>query len=214
VGDPRGIAFSLNRFGEILLALKRYDEAHAVLQESLDLSNVTGNRMDRGEALNVLGQMASAQAQHAEAERLLHESLALLEEIGYPRGIAQAHIDLGNVAYARGDHQTARRHFAEALHTAATAHLLPLALDALSKIAMLLIDDGASERALALCAHILHSPAATHATREHTIQLRAKLLATMPPHQAVAAEERGRTQPLDALVADVLQNAESNAIIS
>ncbi|WP_420629196.1 BTAD domain-containing putative transcriptional regulator [Candidatus Leptofilum sp.] len=86
-------------------------------QQSLLLSNQTGNLLTRAFALSFLGEIALRQEQPDEAASLFGRSLAVRRDLDDQRGIAFSQLMLGDVALAGGDVDTAVTHYQSSLQT-------------------------------------------------------------------------------------------------
>jgi predicted ATPase/DNA-binding CsgD family transcriptional regulator len=102
--------------GSLAQTLGLDEPARAVLEASLSLSRVLGNRWHTGRALVRLGGLAFNRGELELAERLHTENLAIRRELDHRRGIAVALANLGSVAVRLGDLDRATSLLDEGLH--------------------------------------------------------------------------------------------------
>lgn len=115
LGDPRGIAGSLNVLGLLYQDLGDHTAARAVLEESNALSRAMGDVRGIGVTLLNLGESARALGDFPAARRLIEESLQSLRAVGDTRYIASALDYLGNVVYEQREYAAAHALLAESL---------------------------------------------------------------------------------------------------
>jgi predicted ATPase/DNA-binding SARP family transcriptional activator len=187
LGDERGLALSLNNLGYMATLLQEYDEAEQQLQKSLALFREVGDRRGAAYSLTNLGNVAHDRGQHAAALAIYREALAIFEEINDRVGIAFCLEDLANAAYALGDAQTARAHYRVALETAVAVPAPAVALDVVTSLADLFIDEGQLEKARLLLDQVRRHPASRRQTRDRAEQLQQKI--APPPETAVTPAE-------------------------
>jgi predicted ATPase/class 3 adenylate cyclase/DNA-binding SARP family transcriptional activator len=124
LGDPYGIAWSLNNLGNVARARDQGDdeaaralreEARALYAEGLAIFRELGDQEGIAWSLKNLGDVALVQGEHEGARALLEESLAIHRKLGNHRGIAWSVGALGNVAFVQGDYGAARALYQESL---------------------------------------------------------------------------------------------------
>jgi DNA-binding SARP family transcriptional activator len=108
-GNSWRIAAALIWLGFARLQEAQYDQATALLEESLRRSRDLGDTIIVAHALGLLGMIARLQGDYARSVALHTESLLLHNRRGSPSGIAEQLDQLGCVAWARGDHARAAR---------------------------------------------------------------------------------------------------------
>jgi tetratricopeptide (TPR) repeat protein len=108
-GDKRIVARLLYNLTGPVMHRNDYEEAEALLHESLDLSQQIGNKDGMAQSLNMLGWIALARAEYPESRQYFSDSLKLCREVGIKRGIGAT---LKGIAYV-------------ALHEAAPASRVP-----------------------------------------------------------------------------------------
>jgi len=214
VGSPSGLAFCLNFFSQTLYVLGEYREAQALLGESVALSTKTDDRSGLGHALNHLGLVAQTLGEYPEAHRLFRESLVVFKDIGNLWGIARALNHLGVVSWALDAYPESHHYFLEALVTAREAKAVPVAVEALVRIATVRAREGAVEQALELAAYVLQHPASSKETQDRAERLRLEFESQLTPQQVEAAQAQAQAKPFEAVVDEVLRQhaRESSAI--
>ena len=210
-GDPRFTAFGLNFLGLSATALGRYDEARAALEESVTLNSAVGDRWGLGSAYRHLGLVAQARNDHAEAQALFRKSLETHTELGARWDVARTLADLGRSAAALGDDTEAGRIWREAMRIAIQTGGTPVALDALVGLASLLArraQPGDAERAFEWLVYALAHPGSTQETKSRARRLCESLGAQLIPPQIDAARARAGANTFEAVVDEVLKQAE------
>jgi predicted ATPase/DNA-binding SARP family transcriptional activator len=204
LGCQYGIADSLLRLGLDALGLMEYGEAPQLFQDSLAIRQEMGLPWFHTEVLLWQGELANALGHYGEAARLAREALSVSQKLAYPDLIARSFQVLGDATYRLGDSRKAREYFLQALETAVTVRVAPLALLTLVGTARLLAAEGEKERASELLALVLHHPASWQWAKDRAAPLIAQLEAELSPDALAAAQERGQARDLEATVADLL----------
>jgi tetratricopeptide (TPR) repeat protein len=199
----------------LLLSLARvhlvqYQQARAEAQRGLTVAREVGWRLQAGAALRVLGQVALAEEAYPEAQRLLQESVSALRTRDVPHESAVALVSLGLAARGVGQLPQARQHLYEALHLATELGSCVPLMHGLPAAALLLADEGQSERAVEVYALASRYPCVANSRWYEDIagQHIAAVAATLPPDVVAAAQERGRARDLDATVAELIDELE------
>lgn len=89
--------------------------ARELLEQSLAISQGTGDRQGTAATLNSLGNVAYNEGDFASARRFHEQSLGLRREIDDRHGVATSLNNLGNVAVDLGEYEKARRCYEESL---------------------------------------------------------------------------------------------------
>ena len=206
LGRPGYIAYVHAALGSTDLHQGRYEEARAHAQAGLALARERELRFRIGFSLVVLGCLALAAETCAEAYRLLQEGATTYREIGQRADQGWSLAALGYAARGLGDLHLARQYFSQALRTfTETEGFLPL-LYALPGAALLLADEGQVERAVEVYASASRYPLVANSRWFEDVagQHIAAVAATLPPDVVAAAQERGRAQDLETIVAELL----------
>ncbi len=188
------------------LHLGRYPHARGHAQTGLALARESGPPYVLGDTLLALGSVALAEGAYAEASKALQQGADTLEQIGQKDGLSEAAAFLGCAARGLGQVRQAKLHLAKALRLGEESGSVPALLWALAMIALLLVDQGESERAVELYAlaerypFVANSRWFEHVAGRHI----AAVGAGLPPDIAAAARERGRARVLQATVAELL----------
>jgi len=90
-----------------------YEQAAALAQESLRVSEQTGNREGIAFALNFMGSCAKAKGDYAQAETAFARAVEVYQAMEDGIGAAMALNNLGNLAQATGDYAAAQRYYQE-----------------------------------------------------------------------------------------------------
>ena len=209
IGDPRMTAMALNLLSWNALALGRFDEARAALDESVSLGRSIGDRYALGFAYRGLGIVVQRQGDHAEAVEIFRKSLETLTELGARQDMARVLAEMSRSVFALGNDAEAGRILRESLRLAHETQGTFIELEALVSIARLQVKRGEIERALELLLVVLHHPAKLPETKDRAAQLRAELEVRLTRQQIETAQARAEAQTLAAAVDEILQRPES-----
>jgi tetratricopeptide (TPR) repeat protein len=194
----------------MMIALEQGElsNAAAAQEESLSLSQVTGNQQGISAALNYLGQIANLQGDHQRAVDLFNESLRIRRELGDRRGSTAMYANLSYAYTLAGEVEQARAHAVHALRLSNELDYQHGTIWGLVNMASVLVD-AQPEAALRLLG------AAERMLDEKGIRI---LISEQPEHDRVytlaraalgdeafdAAWAAGRALSLDAAVAEAL----------
>ena len=175
-----------------------HDRAHASARESLTSAQGIWHQYRIGLSLHVLGLAAVAQGAYAEAERRLTESAAKFREGRHRDGLGQAQACLAYAARGLGKPDQAREHLREAVGTAVELGAYFPLIYALPAMALLLADEGETERAVELYALASQSPFVANSAWFEDVAGKhiAATAEALPPDVVAAAQERGRARDL------------------
>jgi tetratricopeptide (TPR) repeat protein len=204
IDNQRGIAGGLHNLSTVAYLCEDYVEAKRLRRETLAICREIGYQWGVTSALRGLGDVACQLGEYEEAKRFLQESLVMAKEMDNRSSQAFTIGSLGNVAKALGNVQEARQYFRQALSIAMDIQMPPLALDILTGMVELLASVGETKRALELSAFVIHHPATEQQIKDRLEPLRDELVAYLPDQVAAAAQARGQTHALDAVVAEIL----------
>ena len=101
--------------GQMATALGKYDEAHALLDESLTLARVARDTVLIGLALQSLGGQIRCEGQFVQAGVYYDESLLRLREVGAAHEIQVAQHGLAHALLHQGNIERAQSLFGESL---------------------------------------------------------------------------------------------------
>ena len=208
IGDPRFTAFGLNLLGWNALALGRYDQARAALEESAALSSSIGDRWGVGFAYRGLGIVAQTHGEHLQALEAFHTSLDTLTELGARADAARVLAEMSRSVFALGNDAEAGRVWRESLRIATETSETFVALEALVGIASLQAKRDDIEQALELLYIVSNHPASNQDTKNRAARLRAELEARLTRQQVEAAQVRAQGNTFEAVVDEVLRQAE------
>ena len=194
--------------GEILgwafIHLGRYSEARARLQNSVSFYGKMDNKRSLVFSLNDLGCVALAEGAHSEAQHVLEKSLAIGRRLAEPFLIGGS-LGLLGIAKLKLNHpRQAQKYLTESLQIVYELRT-PLA-EALPGVALLLANQGASERSVELYAlALLHPYMANSCWFEDVVGQHIKTAAAaLLPEVITAAEARGRSRDLWQTVEELL----------
>ena len=186
--------------------LGQYALARAQAQRGLTDAREVRFRLGAGLLLLALGQVALAEKAYPQAQRLLQESVAAHRTGGARHDVGVALVGLGLAARGFGQLPQVRQHLYEALHLATELGSCVPLMHGLPAAALLLADEGQSERAVEVYALASRYPCVANSHWYEDIAGRhiAAVAATLPPDVVAAAQERGRARDLEATVAELL----------
>jgi non-specific serine/threonine protein kinase len=150
LGDPTGIAISLNQLAIQAASQGRFEEAHAGFEESLATSRAAGAQQTIAAALVNLAMTARHLARFDEASTLLGQSLELFRALGSRTGENRAVHALGNLAVDTQNPLAAREWFAQALTLSVEIQDMSSVARCLESFASLEVEDGDAVRAATL----------------------------------------------------------------
>jgi predicted ATPase/DNA-binding SARP family transcriptional activator len=184
----------------------QYGQARALADAALAIAREVGHRPSIAFALAMLGETALAEERYDGIEDLLEEAVAIDDEIAHREGTSWALPTLGYALRALGQPSRAWHHLSTALRVGAEIGSFPLLVTPLPGIAMLLADQGETERAVELYALASRYPTGARSRWYEDVVGRhiAAAAATLPPDVVAAAQERGRARDLAATVAELL----------
>jgi tetratricopeptide (TPR) repeat protein len=193
-------------FSHARVHLGQYGQARAQAQTGLADARETGFQGATGWLLLALGQVALVEEAFPEAQRLLQESVAAHRTGGVRHDVGVALVALGLASRGLGQLRQARQHLYEALHLATELGSCVPPMHGLPAAALLLADDGQSERAVEVYALASRYPFVANSRWYEDVagQHIAAVAATLPPDVVAAAQERGRARDLAATVAELL----------
>jgi tetratricopeptide (TPR) repeat protein len=206
IDNPMEIAWALGNLGRIARAQGEYARARHFFEQGLAAAKGIGGGIAIGVPLrNGLGNVALALGRYGEARRHYREALAVARGVGLSIGIVDSLSHLGYVALAMREAPEAKQLFCQALQIAAERQLWEQSsLEALIGLARLQARSGNRERALELVVLVTRQRAYRPETSDKAKRLLAELQAELPADIYAAAKERGRTQDLEATVAELL----------
>jgi non-specific serine/threonine protein kinase len=137
LGDPRAVAFALDRLGRILCLQEGHEAGHPLALESLALYRTLGDPLGLAEVLGALGRLVDKQ-DYARARAYLEESLAICRELGHVKGISDRLRDLGLLALRHADYASARSWLTESLELQRTLGIpgIAMVIDTLGELAL------------------------------------------------------------------------------
>jgi tetratricopeptide (TPR) repeat protein len=158
-----------------------------------------------------LGRLALAEGAYDEAADWLQQGLAIYESFGQHWSMGEMRATLAYVARGLGRRTQAREHLCAALRITAENRYRNAALQSLPTMALLLLDEGAPERAVELYAQVSRYPYVAHSRWFEDVAGReiAAAAQALPPEVAAAARERGRAGDLWATVEEALDELDA-----
>lgn len=205
VGDDNGVAWSYFELGEVDRVRQRLGAAQRMYAQSF--AWFTRLQMDHGLTFyyRVQGQLKLAAGDVAGARADLERSLTLSHDTSEDYwNRAYTLCALGHVALAEGDGETAVTHFTAALHLAERWASLGITLVILLGFARLWFYRQAYERAVEAAALVLANRATWAETRPLAAELLAEAQASLTPADFRAAQQRGESLTVTAVVKALL----------
>lgn len=115
LAQPARVAELLATRALLVRAKGRYDDALALVRESLDLAREAEDKRSVGYALLRLALVARERGEFSRARTSCEESLQLVRDVGDRSGAAQALLVLGDIARDQGEIEAAEAYSSEAL---------------------------------------------------------------------------------------------------
>ena len=116
LGDTHYLNVSLTNLGVITYTLGEYGEARLILEESLEIAQLIGHKLEIARAFDHLGMVQFwGMKDYAAATAYYEQSLGLHREIGDLPGVAFTLNSFGDIAYKSGDFARAETLYSEAL---------------------------------------------------------------------------------------------------
>ncbi|MBV7339733.1 tetratricopeptide repeat protein [Chloroflexi bacterium TSY] len=187
--------------GNILLAPGHYDRAQAAYQLTYELAHELGNSRRVAASLRGLGWVALVKERYPEAQHNLQQSVSILREVGDLHNLSIAVSYLGVAEYQLGEIDIAAQHLSEAFALALKLRAFIALWTALGTASLLLIGQGAINRAIEIYSLVLHFYFGdrVRCDLEDMIGKHIEAVAaTLPPEAVAAAQERGRNLDLRA----------------
>jgi predicted ATPase/transcriptional regulator with XRE-family HTH domain len=203
-GDLRFTAFGLNYLSLGAIAVGRYEEARAALEESIAINRLVGDRWGLGVSYRGLGWVAQAQDKHNRALDSLRRSLQIFTELGSHWDVARTLSDIAQSTFALGNASEARRLWRESLHLAMDTQGLLAAIDAIVGIAGMEAKEGNTQKALELVTVVLNHPAATQEARNQAQAMQGILASQLTPKQFEDIQSHAKKRSFQALIDDLL----------
>ena len=196
-GLQHGVAHSWFQLAHTHMHMGQYEEAHALAEKSRQLAQEIGSDVPLYRSLRVLGCLALAKAGFAEAERLLQQAVEIIRSFGrggQPGVLAITLCYLSLAVLRLGRFTQARQHMLEAL---TIAQQLSLRINILAFAALLLIEEGQTERGLELFALACTQPLIADSRWFDDVVGRHIEAAAETLSTEVAAEARNRGETMD-----------------
>lgn len=140
--DSHYIALGLSFMTPTIITLGHYDEAKAVLRESIALCEKVKSLWGLGTAYRYLGSVSLAEGEFAEAQAHFQESREVFGKYTEGWDVALSLCYLGESARMEGHRTGARENYLEALRVSSGANSIPIAIDCLLGLAQLYSQDG------------------------------------------------------------------------
>ena len=190
----------------IKIHLGEYEGAHAQVQEALALAQRIDHRNWAAFARLALGRLSLVDAAHARAREQIDDSVIAFREDGWRYQVREALASLAYAARGCGDGDQARRALYECLEPGDGKGSIWPVLYALPAAALLLLDQGETERAVELYALASRYAVVAHSRWFEDVAGRQinDAAVALPPDLAAGAQERGRARDLWATVRELL----------
>jgi DNA-binding CsgD family transcriptional regulator len=149
LGDPVGVAWSLNSLGCLFATLSATAQAEACMTEALTIFRTLDDAVGTANLTCNLGELAEAEGRHELAIARLEAGLAMWQALGDRAGAVRAMVYLGQALLSEGETARAATVLREALAAIRDIdykQILPAALRALARLEMRRGDDTAAAR--------------------------------------------------------------------
>ena len=189
-------ADALGALGTVQRLQGDFTEAERWLHISLQAAQAVHHPLNLATAQINLGLLAYDRGEYPQAEAYLSQSLSAWEAMEHAPETASVLRHLGQVCLAQGAARQAEAaaYLARALQLAAHHRLAPVALDAFTWAASLLVRFDESERAVEPLSLAERHPSSTHETKQRAARQQADLAQSLPAAVVTASTERSRSK--------------------
>jgi tetratricopeptide (TPR) repeat protein len=190
-----------------------YREAGRYLDQAVAIAREIDALQLVADALNQRGLIAVGEGAYVEARRLVKGALAMYHRLGLEQASEVSQSLLAHAARGLGNGQQARDHFARAARAGVDRGALPSLAYSLPVAALLLLDEGKTERALEAweSARCLPCVANSRWFEEVVGRPVAAAAEALPPDIAAAARERGKAGDPQATLGKLLDELGAKA---
>ncbi|MBA3806318.1 MAG: tetratricopeptide repeat protein, partial [Acidobacteria bacterium] len=115
MGNVEGRAEVFFQRGALSVSLGKTKEAHAQLQQALDLARVTGNQAQQIKTMLQLVYVFQSGDDPSQAEKFASDAVSLAQANGMENLTARGMVDLGTVFFTRANYPEAEKYFQQAL---------------------------------------------------------------------------------------------------
>jgi len=203
-GDLRFTAFALTFLSRSAIAVRKFAEARAALEESIAINTSVGDRRGLGNAYRGLARVAQAQGEHAQAVDLIHKSIDIFAELGARWDVGRVLADLGRSIFALGDDAEAERIWRESMHIGIETHGTYVILESMVGMASLQAKRGNIKFALDLLLLVLRHPATIQETKVWATTLATELEIKLTPEEIEAAHTFAENTSFESAVQALL----------
>jgi predicted ATPase/DNA-binding SARP family transcriptional activator len=212
MGDQPMAIIATSSLRGVRLHLGQYQDVEKLIRTIRASAEKAGHRSDYGESLLLKGAVALAAGHYNQATQQLEESLDAYQ--GWGRE-PTSHVlaALGCAAIGRGDLDRARTHLREATHTAVMSEEFLGKLHLLPAMALYLVAQGETARAVELHALATRHPYVAHSRWFEDVagrQIEAAA-ADLPQEVVAAARVRGQARDLDQTLQELLLELQESA---
>lgn len=205
--NQHGEAACLNILGLIVCALYEYalaehPEARDYFEQNLAIRQAIGDRW--GEAIALHNLLHFKLKEYEAAKIRFQDSLAISKIIYTLHMVTATSMWLGVTAMEQEDYSGARSHLTEALKIAYENGGFGRVMDTLYRWGELLRREGRAEQAVEYLAFAQHHQATDDRVKEGANEVLAELAVHLPPAVMAAAQARGQSRTLEALVLEIL----------
>lgn len=188
----------------IHVSLRRGNHVEALRfqEEALHLFQQVGDLWGVAIAYNNLGQIMLESGKANEACALFSKGVVVYRQVNIQAGLANTLNNLGQASFVLGDVLAAARYFCEALEIALSIGDVPIALEIITRTAVLWQQHEKTSRPLVLMAFALRQPELLAETRQTAAVENAKLHTKFSPEAVSAAEKEAAALDLPSIAAE------------
>ena len=204
LGEPLATEHCLLSLSAAASYLGQDEEAKRWASESLEISKALKHRSGIAYALKWLGRISHKLGETERAKALLWQSVSEFKETGDVTLMADVLVDLGVVTCASGAESEAKQYLLQALQTAIETQTEHTALQALTEMALIEMNEGNAERALEWVTYCRQHPSTKREISNRAESLHAELVPQLTSQQIKAAEARAGAESLEQLAQEIL----------
>ncbi len=204
-----GIANASANLSHAAYRLGQREDSRRFSEQSLEVYREIGDLWGVAIALNNLGYIAFEMGEYQEAKARYRESVTIYKDIDVKSGLANTLCNLGFACHELGEDQEAQHSFQASLQTAAQIGDIPTAMEALTGIATIHLQEGRTARSLEILAVAVNHPAAQSLFKDRVDHLLDELEKALPPEEISSALEKGKSIQVEKFIDEVLTELEA-----
>jgi predicted ATPase len=206
MGNLRGVSTTLSNLGIIARLDGNNDEGWRLHEKSLKISEKIGHKTGIVAALSNLSETARNMGELNKSEKLQRRALTIAQKMGDYWYIETSYNNLASISFRLGKYKEAFNYYRDALKTAIEKSHPPMAINAISGVAMIWAKQGREKDALELAAFIMQHPASMEDVKKEIEALVKEINEVLSKDEVAAIQENAEQKKLENLAAMILEN--------